>query len=35
MIPVVTPDEMLAIDEAAPEPIEVLIGRSGARSPVR
>jgi ADP-dependent NAD(P)H-hydrate dehydratase / NAD(P)H-hydrate epimerase len=30
MIPVVTPDEMGAIDQAAPEPVEVLIGRAGA-----
>jgi ADP-dependent NAD(P)H-hydrate dehydratase / NAD(P)H-hydrate epimerase len=29
MIPVVTPDEMRAIDEAAPEPVEVLIARAG------
>jgi ADP-dependent NAD(P)H-hydrate dehydratase / NAD(P)H-hydrate epimerase len=30
VIPVVTPDEMAAIDRAAPEPVEVLIGRAGA-----
>lgn len=30
MIPVVTPEEMGAIDRAAPEPVEVLIGRAGA-----
>ncbi|MEZ5321657.1 MAG: NAD(P)H-hydrate dehydratase [Microthrixaceae bacterium] len=30
MIPVVTPDEMSAIDAAAPEPVEVLIERAGA-----
>lgn len=30
MIPVVTPDEMAAIDRAAPEPVDVLIGRAGA-----
>lgn len=29
MIPVVTPDEMGAIDRAAPEPVAVLIGRAG------
>ena len=29
-IPVVTPDEMRAIDAAAPEPVEVLIERAGA-----
>jgi hydroxyethylthiazole kinase-like uncharacterized protein yjeF len=29
MRPVVTPDEMNAIDAAAPEPVEVLIGRAG------
>ena len=29
MIPVVTPDEMRAIDEAASEPVEVLIARAG------
>ena len=30
VIPVVTPDEMKAVDRAAPEPVEVLIGRAGA-----
>lgn len=30
MIPVVTPAEMGSIDAAAPEPVEVLIGRAGA-----
>lgn len=30
MIPVVTPDEMRAIDAAAPEPVAVLIDRAGA-----
>ena len=30
MIPVVTPAEMGAIDAAAPEPVDVLIGRAGA-----
>ena len=30
MIPIVTPTEMAAIDAAAPEPVEVLIGRAGA-----
>jgi NAD(P)H-hydrate epimerase len=30
MIPVVTPDEMAAIDAGAPEPVEVLIERAGA-----
>ena len=38
MIPVVTPEEMGAIDAAAPEPVEVLIGRAGgavARAAVR
>lgn len=29
MIPVVTPEEMGAVDRAAPEPVEVLIGRAG------
>src|SRR5262245_51627851 len=29
MIPIVTPTEMAAIDAAAPEPVEVLIGRAG------
>src|SRR3954447_6731615 len=38
MIPVVTPEEMRAIDAAAPEPVEVLIERAGwalARSALR
>jgi len=30
VIPIVTPAEMAAIDAAAPEPVEVLIGRAGA-----
>jgi NAD(P)H-hydrate epimerase len=30
VIPIVTPDEMGAIDSAAPEPVDVLIGRAGA-----
>lgn len=30
MIPILTPTEMAAIDRAAPEPVEVLIGRAGA-----
>jgi hydroxyethylthiazole kinase-like uncharacterized protein yjeF len=30
MLPVLTPDEMAAVDTAAPEPVEVLIGRAGA-----
>ena len=30
MLPIVTPEEMAAIDAAAPEPTEVLIGRAGA-----
>lgn len=30
MIPVLTPEEMAAVDAAAPEPVEVLIGRAGA-----
>ena len=30
MIPIITPEEMGAIDAAAPEPVEVLIGRAGA-----
>lgn len=30
MIPIVTPDEMKAIDAAAPEPVDVLIERAGA-----
>lgn len=29
VLPVVTPEEMAAIDHAAPEPVEVLIGRAG------
>ncbi len=29
MIPIVTPEEMAAIDAAAPEPVDVLIGRAG------
>ncbi|MDQ1376978.1 MAG: ADP-dependent NAD(P)H-hydrate dehydratase / NAD(P)H-hydrate epimerase [Acidimicrobiaceae bacterium] len=29
MIPVVTAEEMKAVDQAAPEPVEVLIGRAG------
>lgn len=29
MIPVVTPDEMAAVDRAAPEPVEVLVERAG------
>ena len=29
MLPIVTPEEMAAIDAAAPEPVEVLIGRAG------
>lgn len=29
MIPIVTPEEMAAIDAAAPEPVEVLIARAG------
>lgn len=29
MIPIVTPDEMAAIDAAAPEPVDVLIARAG------
>ncbi len=29
MIPIVTPEEMAAIDAAAPEPVEELIGRAG------
>ncbi len=38
MLPVVTPEEMGAIDAAAPEPVDVLIGRAGsavARAAVR
>ncbi len=30
VLPIVTPEEMKAIDEAAPEPVEVLIERAGA-----
>ena len=30
VIPVVTPEEMAAVDAAAPEPVEVLIERAGA-----
>lgn len=30
MIPIVTPEEMAAVDRAAPEPVEVLIGRAGS-----
>ena len=30
MLPVLTPEEMAAIDAAAPEPVEVLIERAGA-----
>lgn len=30
MLPVLTPDEMAAVDAAAPEPVDVLIGRAGA-----
>src|ERR687894_540633 len=30
MVPIVTPEEMRAIDAAAPEPVEVLIGRAGS-----
>src|SRR5918996_249035 len=30
MLPVLTPDEMAAVDAAAPEPTDVLIGRAGA-----
>lgn len=30
MVPVITPEEMAAVDAAAPEPVEVLIGRAGA-----
>lgn len=29
MIPIVTPEQMAAMDRAAPEPVEVLIGRAG------
>ncbi|HEX6235909.1 MAG TPA: NAD(P)H-hydrate dehydratase [Acidimicrobiales bacterium] len=30
MLPVLTPEEMAAVDAAAPEPVDVLIGRAGA-----
>src|SRR5918994_3468446 len=30
MLPVLMPDEMAAVDAAAPDPVEVLIGRAGA-----
>ena len=30
MLPIVTPEEMAAIDAAAPEPVDVLIERAGA-----
>jgi ADP-dependent NAD(P)H-hydrate dehydratase / NAD(P)H-hydrate epimerase len=30
VIPIVTPEEMAAIDRSAPQPVEVLIGRAGA-----
>jgi len=30
VIPIVTPEEMAAIDKAAPEPVEVLIERAGS-----
>ena len=30
MIPVVTPEEMRAIDQEAPEPTDVLVARAGA-----
>jgi ADP-dependent NAD(P)H-hydrate dehydratase / NAD(P)H-hydrate epimerase len=30
MVPVLTPEEMSAVDAAAPEPVDVLIGRAGA-----
>jgi NAD(P)H-hydrate epimerase len=30
VIPLLTPDEMAEVDRAAPEPVEVLIGRAGA-----
>lgn len=30
MIPIVTPEEMAAIDAAAPDPVDVLIGRAGS-----
>ena len=34
MIPIVTPAEMGAIDAAAPEPVDVLIGRAGVATVV-
>jgi ADP-dependent NAD(P)H-hydrate dehydratase / NAD(P)H-hydrate epimerase len=30
MQPIVTPEEMAAVDRDAPEPVEVLIGRAGS-----
>lgn len=30
MLPIVTPEEMAAVDDAAPEPLEVLVERAGA-----
>ncbi|MFA9564644.1 MAG: NAD(P)H-hydrate epimerase, partial [Acidimicrobiales bacterium] len=30
MIPITTPEEMRRVDEAAPEPVDVLIDRAGA-----
>jgi NAD(P)H-hydrate epimerase len=30
VIPILTPEEMAAVDRAAPEPVELLIGRAGA-----
>ena len=30
MIPILTPEEMAAVDAASPEPVEVLIERAGA-----
>lgn len=30
MLPLLTPDDMAAVDAAAPDPVEVLIGRAGA-----
>ncbi len=38
LVPIVTPEEMGAIDRAAPEPVEILIGRAGgavARAAIR
>ena len=38
MLPIITPEEMAAVDAAAPEPVEALIGRAGgalAREAVR